>query len=208
MPIVAGDIVSISVFGRVYGQRIIMTRNYQVNTATSGGDTRTQLQAIGNQYKSVGQVVEAYLGLMPEQYQGDVVRSQVIYPVRSSFVDVQMTNTGTIDTPEALNQSAAGITLQTPKAGRSQRATIHIGPLPVDSVQSGTLTAGYVTLLNTLGARFLTQLSTTGPGAVAMTPIIYHRNGDGPLQKSDPVTGYSVNDELRTMRRRVVGRGI
>jgi len=209
MPVVAGDILSLSVYGRIFNQRILMVRNYQCAQSSTGADTRTQLLAIGAAYKAVGGVVEKYLACLPDQYFCDLVRAQVVYPVRSTFADTQVSLSGTVSGEKALNQSAAAITLQTAKAGRSQRATIHLGPLSDISIaEDGAVTPGYVTLMNTLGAQLIQNVVSSGPGACTLTPIIYHRNGDGPLAKSDIVNAWTANDELRTMRRRVVGRGI
>lgn len=197
------DIVLASYRGTCLGQRIILTTTWRVSTPTVGSSTVTQdLQTIGDTMGAADStgIGYAYINCMPNNYALQALRVQAIYPTRSAYVNITQSYTGLQAEDTDITTSAGVITLKTDKAGRSQVANKHIGPVAQANFSNGNVGSSLRDLMTTLAGKLRNNLVTTG-GPI-LTPVIYHRDGDGPAAKYTDITQYIVQVTLRTMRRR------
>lgn len=101
---------------------------------------------------------------------------------------------------------AAVLTIRTQKAGRNQVSNKHIGPLPSDGYDIGRVSPTLLTPLEILADNLRTALGT--PDGGIYQPVIYHKSGGGPGDNVDVLHSAVVQQQIRTMSRRTVGRGI
>jgi len=202
----AGDIVQITFRSTCLGSRIMLTHYYRLNNSVSGSDKdflTSLLNALDpDNPETPG---EYYRNCLPSNTVMQEVRGQIIYPVRTAYHSFFFSLQGNWPAVATTTNTAAALTLKTNKAGRSQKATKHIGPLAPDAQTAASLSGTYSAAVGSL-ADSLGQSITLGGGAIC-TPIIYHKNADGPANKYDVVTGRYVNPYVRVMRRRTLGLG-
>lgn len=206
-----GDLFLVTAFGSVFGQRIMLTHNYELTTVNMNvlvSDIETSIiKQVRGGAGGTNVLEGAYLALLPADYTLDFWQAQIIGPNR--FVPVTV-NRGTVGThasgTEASNQAAV-ITLRTDKAGRNQVSNKHIGPIPQGATvqNNGLVQAAYDALLTTLKTGLLSTLTDVNYGA-SWRPVINHHTK--PIISSDPLTSGLNGTTLRTMRRRTVGLGI
>lgn len=208
MPLALNDIVLVAFRGTCLNQRILFTQFYRVSQPASGSITVVQdLQGIAAAQDGTSDqpLLYNYLGCMANNYVCNAVRVQRVYPTRSVAIDVTRSLTGAnTETTDATNLAGV-VTLRTAKAGRSQVSNKHIGPLPGGSFTQGNLRPSYQTDLGDLGNAIISPLVTTGFST--LTPIIYHRGGDGPSAKYDDMISMLVQTTVRTERRRTLRVG-
>lgn len=207
MPVNSGDIILVSVFGRCFGQRIMLTHHYRASGAGAPTvPTSAGLDAILDVLGPGGDVDlrAAYLACLPPDYEVDFARAQVVWPTRSAFVTSEGWdgNGGNASGTESSNQTGV-ITLRTENAGRDQISNKHIGPLPSAAQVNGFLSDPYEALLSTLANKLL-QAFIVDDIDLTLTPVIYHRNKE---PRYNALVGKRINDTVRTQRRRTVGLG-
>lgn len=210
MPINQGDLVQLTFVGRWEQQVIMLTHFLKCRTPPTGSQpTSAALQDLITKVApaNIGELGSCYLDCLPDNYTLRIITAQKIYPAREVLQSQAMSIVGTWPTAEALTGNNAGvITLRTDKAGRSQVSNKHIGPLPSDAMAIGNVTGAWNIKANVLGEALINPISPVAP--VAYDPIIYHKNGDGAVQKSDLIASYALQTTVRVMRRRTVGLGI
>lgn len=199
-------IVQVSLLGRCFGQRIILTHFYRADdasppSATIVGDLTELLSEIGA--GGTAPWTDQYRQCLPQQYTLEEKRAQLIYPTRSVYVQVAVNQNGAHEEPATVANDAAALTLRTDKGGRRQVATKHIGPVPDNVNAQGLIIVAYRTLLTALGTAMMNPLVITTTGQT-LIPVIYHR---GQLTASDDITSVRVGIQSRVQRRRTVGLG-
>lgn len=208
MPLAMNDIVMLAFRGTCSNQRILFTQFYRVSQPASGSITVVQdLQGIAAAQDGTSDqpLLYNYIGCMANTYTCNAVRAQRVYPTRSVAVDVARSLAGANTQAAEATNLAAVITLRTAKAGRSQVSNKHIGPLPNGSYTLGNISTSYQTDLGDLGNSIIAPLVTAGFST--LTPIIYHKNGDGPAAKYDDMISMVVQTTARTERRRTLRIG-
>lgn len=210
MDAAVGDQVILTAFGTWAGERIMMVRGYRI-TATNAGITTDLANATLIKYVRAGALgLDAYesdyLACLPPQYTLDFWRSQIVRPVRTVPIDFLRAAPGTHAEDTETGNQAAVITFRTAFSGRRHVSNVHIGPIPQGPLtqDNGLVTAAYKSLLDTLATNMLNSFSDLATG-LTFEPSIFHKPF-GPLLY-DKITTQVVQNELRTMRRRTVGRG-
>lgn len=204
MGLAVGDIMLMQVRGTVNGQQTITNFTYRVSGMTTinsvVGDLDNYLAALDNDPTSI---YAGLLACLPLNWGCDFLVAQQISPIRSVARKIVPMNTGGGRTHCNFQQSNGVITRETDLAGRSQISTLHVpGIADLDAVD-GETTVGYAPLLNTLADRSI--LSVGYVGVPTLTPVIYHK---GKVPNFNAITIAFSQPTVRTMRRRVVGRGI
>lgn len=204
MALFLNDKVLVTIKGRCYGQRILLTNTYRVaQTGAPLESANLQLGQLNEQIANAagGSVLDAYRACLQGDYLSLEVISQVIAPVRTAYRSDIHTRLGQGGPGTVANDSAA-VTLRTARAGRNQRSTKHIGPVPDGVSQSGLLMLPFKALLSTLGQSLATPIQIVANG-LTFTTIVYHRGSN----TYDDVEGWIVGDQSRVQRRRTVGVG-
>jgi len=198
------DICLLTVKGRCYGQRIILTQPYRVSTVGAPGENaNVQLGYLAAGWNSVDPTSPFvhYMGCLSGDYQSLSIKTQVIHPVRLAYREDVQVSLGMGGAGTVANDSAA-VTLRTDLAGRKEIATKHVGPIPDDFSINGVLTEVAKTRLVAFGSA-IRQTITSATSVIKFTPIIFHRAD----KTWTDITGYVIGEQGRVQRRRTVGLG-
>lgn len=207
MSLAVDDVVEVSFRGTLYGQRILTVLHYAVVTATAGS-TIDQLQTIAaslNASTGSQDPVGKMLALQSNDYTLDAIRTQVVSPQRSIYVQVANGNSGLVGDIAATPNIALSITKRGFEGGRKSIGRLQLAGVPSINISQGKWDV--VGLAGALGD-FVTALknSFTPAGlAVTITPVIF--NPTAPAPHYQAIWSWTVNDEVRTMHRRTLFLG-
>lgn len=201
-------IVEIVFVGKYAEQTTMSMFHYVVPAGTAISDGRAYLGLLNTQVQTVGGLFDKYTSVLPTAWTGLYLQFQWIYPTRyARYIDSSVLGAGGQAEGDGLPSSAAAALTKRSDdvAGRHGHGTLHMPAVPqgyCDVTLSNLVTAG-VTAYQTLGTQMCVDL--TPPSAPAARPAIYSRGSPG---LSGLVETCIPERTIRTMRRRVVGRGI
>lgn len=201
---VVGQKYLVTFKGTLDAQQIRTTWWYQLSAVT-GTPTTSQVESSMNTIlQAAGSLCDLYAAVAPGNYILDTVAVQCVEPTRVRGQEFLSGINGTSDDNNAPG-TAVVITLMGDLSGRSHQCTKHIPSSTggADIIQ-GFTSAAYFALLQNLANGAVLPITGIAPGYTA-SPII--RNGPGNAQVT-PITTGMARSTVRTMRRRVVGRGI
>jgi len=208
MPLDVSDIIQVTYRSTWAAQRILMVRHFVVNTTTSTASVLADLSDIAEiaADSSPGTIFNTLQAALPSNVQIDTVRAQRIYPNRTAFVDQVVDLPGGNANDADAGNVAAVITLRTELGGRDQISNVHVGPVPGNVFTEGFINPTYLTTLDALKTALLSGLLTDAPGNIGLKPVVFHSKKVPPTW--DQLLTGTVQQTLRTMSRRTVGRGI
>jgi len=203
MPIpLASQIVECTVVGRQAGQMIMNTYHYYTNGDPIPG-TLAWAAAAAADWSALTAGRADFMAMFNPLYEVRSVSVQLIWPTRYArgpFIQtppVAGTRAGTI-TPPGTQWSATTLTDAT---GASSHGGNRYAGLNVADTDLGEITGAFGIVANDGVAPLYTDIALQG---VALTPLVYNRNDP---ESSNPIANFIIEDQIRTMRRRVVGRG-
>lgn len=206
--ITSGSVIEVTFNSTVGGQVCLSLFHYRVNAGasiTDGGAYLTQFLADIN--AGTNDLKTAYLDAASSDLVLQLLTAQAITPTRftRSEAGPGVNNQGIIVSPALPPATSGAITKRSAsQVGRHARGTLHMPGVPTSFNAGGVLTqlgrAGY----DALGAALATVITVTG-NAATLTPVIFNRTSP---EDSIPVDQGISQTNLRTMKRRVVGRGI
>lgn len=206
MPVTAvvGQKYLVTFKGTLDGQQIRTTWWYQLSAVTGVPTTAQVESSINTILSAAGSLADLYAAVAPANYTLDSIAVQCVEPVRVRGQDFPNGLNGTAGDCNAPG-TAVVITLQGDLSGRSHQCTKHIpASTDVGDIAAGFCIGPYFTKLQNLANGAVLPITGLAPGYTA-SPII--RNGPGNAQVTPIITG-AAKSTIRTMRRRVVGRGI
>lgn len=209
MATAVGDIYEVAAVGRCFSQRIILTHHYRLNAINPDVSEYAASISLLNAVRDGGgggDILESlYLDCLPNNYELQYWRCQLISPVRFAYVSANRNVTGTNATQAQTANLHGAITLRSSRAGREQHGTKKIGPCPdgIDVMNNGVFDAGYIAKLDLLGGSLVSDAVDALLGAT-WNPVIYNRSL-APYY-SLALTWFTA-PEVRTMHRRTVGVG-
>lgn len=206
MPLAVSDIIQVTAFGLKDLQNVLNTWHFRCITAPSTGTEAANLFALIDHIfdDPGGTYFDAYLALMPDDYTLQSVRAQRVTPNRTAYAERLVVTAGTgvgvaIDTSNmtwvVIKQSAL--------AGRRGKGTQHLLLQSHEWMTNGLLNNNGAAARQTY-ADLLDNQQSPVPGGVYQ-PVIYHPNFS---PNFSDITHATIKQEIRTMRRRTVGRGI
>lgn len=203
----AGDILEATIVGSSAGQTTLSVLHYRLAVITpQDGVTLANLINADLNSALPSCLIAAYADCCADNFSINSLILQWIYPVRyARLVYSAVITDGTVANGSFPPAVASALTKRSDMAGRSKQGTLHMPGVPNDFVINGLLTAGAISFYNQLGAIVRDVVNVPGGGGSDLFPIIYHRQS--PAASAD-ITSVSVQSTSRTMRRRVVGRGI
>lgn len=206
MPLTVGDTVQISYSGRCFNQRILFTHNFRVSETTSSAPATEITLDIAEFFSDAANPLrEKYLACLPPQYTLDEVRAQVLYPLRLPYASVPLGVPGEGQDAAETTNLAACFTLHTALTGRDQIAVSHIGPISSVHAASGVWTASILGALIDLADECTNTYAITA-ALTTLVPVVLHKGANANPRYHD-VVGFRIQQTVRTMRRRTVGRG-
>lgn len=204
-PVAANSILEVTLIGNLASQTTLTLLHYKTVTAISDGDSaiNTVNANINNALPSC--LVAYYLACCGAGFDLLAVRYQWIYTVRylARTIPAVLTS-GTAGSTALPPGVAVAITKQAQTSGRKNRGTVHMPGVPLDAVTDGSLSPGAgLTAYVNLGKEI--EVPQPIGGGTFAAPVIYQRSS--PIN-SQQVIQTIVQTNVRTMSRRVVGRGI
>lgn len=205
MGLVVNDIIAVTFKGEYDGQQIRNTFHYRCLTPGSSATAESDLLAVANDFASsvVNPLTSKMLDCQVSTMNWNGVTAQRVYPTRSIGMTHAAVFHGPVGGDGMPANSAIVLTKRTTTAGRMGTGSLHMTAIPsmwiVKSENSNM--APYQALAD----QMLPQYTVT---AVTLTL------DPGLFNPSRPPTFFSKlfdvfpNKEVRTMRRRTVGRGI
>lgn len=199
-----GDKILVSYVGEMFGQRLLSTFWYQVNTLVGAPNTTTFANALHTFLNAAGGMREKFLACCPPQYNLVATWVQTIEPtrvVKSIYLEAQV---GTYAQDANTANLAGVISRRGGLANRKNQSSLHVPMANLDpDMSGGTLSAGQLAALEDLSAVVILQAPLSGVGTAF--PII--RNGTG-IGDVSPILFAAPQDSVRVMRRRTLRVGI
>lgn len=208
MSVNINDLFQVRAIGECFGQRIMLTHHYYVYNVFGAPAESTTTTELLDEIRAAGggDVWETLLrAVMPIEWNLVRWEAQKIKPVRYVFQSVTRAVAGThAGTTDTANQSAS-LCFTTALAGQSQKSIKKIGPIPQGAAtqDAGLLTAAYKVLLAALGNGMLQPI--VGALGTEWHPCVPHPL---PVGSFTELQSFTVEDTIRGMSRRTVGRGI
>jgi hypothetical protein len=203
-----GDKFLLTLVGGLYGQRIMSTFWYRLNSVTgvvSEIDANDEFRAL---VVGAGNLVEKYLACCPPEYDLDFVWGQFIAPVRyAKRVTATGAEPGTFDTAAHTANLAATITRRSGFATRQSVGSLHVPIGDTETaIENGLITAGLTIALDALADEML-DVQVTATGSVNWVGII-NNQPTSDATKYETMTETFPQETVRVMRRRTVRLGI
>lgn len=206
MGLLNNDIVQLSWRGTIFGQRVLMVRNFLVLGDYNAATTVAQdLDDIKANVAPAGafDITTSYLACLPAQYTLNELRAQRLKAVRSAIRSTTFAFTiGTNANPATVPSDSGAITFRTALAGRTQVGVVKIGPLPDAASANGFLTNAQLALHSALATKLLTNFAPAGSGSV-IVPVVVGKS----LLNPSALTSAVPEVTSRVITRRTVGRG-
>jgi len=206
MPLAVSDIVRVTVGGEKDGQSILNIFDFQVTTAPSTGTPGENIEALLQHLwnSTTGTWHDTWLACLPDDYLLRLVRGQRIAPTRSAYVENLIVSPGTIAADQMQTANLTWVFIkQTELAGRRGRGTTHMLLPATTWMLNGNLDTNGAAERDLL-VNLVDDQVTVAAGGVYV-PVIFHPNFSPNFSR---ITHATEKTEIRTMRRRTVGRGI
>lgn len=194
--------------GLCFGQRIINTFGYQVTALTGAEKPVDEFSQAFWADADWADFKDDFLNCLPEDYTLMEAWLQYIYPFRVRKSVLEVDENGAIAAP-ALVQSQASISRHAVEASRRSNGGIRL-IMPEGSAYStqGMITNTHKTTLGILALEMDDQIGITVDGSsYTLSPVIIHPGATPGSYSATRVVATNVQDQLRTQRTRVVGRG-
>lgn len=204
VPMTVGDIVSITIQGRLDGQTTMNVLHYKLTSLGSLTEFPTWAVALGTKLNTAAELSSFYTDACSENLTDLFYRIQKIYPTRLVQAVINLSPSEGQIVESALPPGDQGsLTKRGIVAGRHSIGGIRMPALPITANEIGYLSGAQVALYDILCTYLAAPITTVTIGT--LTPIIFNRTGPG---TSVDVATVSTEATIRTLRRRVVGRGI
>lgn len=205
IPMTVNDIISLTAVGRLYSQTTMTVLHYRLTSVGSlplfNGWASSLLTTLNT--PTIG-LTAFYTRCLSEDWTAGQWWIQKIHSTRLVKVAGNMSpSVGGIGESALPPGVAASITKRAAVAGRNAVGGIRLPALPVTSNEAGYMSTAQELIMADLCIQLQAPITTVSIGT--LTPIIYNRlNPTSSLE----VVNCTVETTLRTMKRRVVGRGI
>jgi len=206
MPLAVNDIIQMTVGGLKDEQNILNIFYFRCTTAASTGTPAENLLSLSEHLwdDAVGIWYNAWLNCMPDDYTLQFTRFQVVAPTRGAYSEQLQVYAGTIDVSPIETANLSWVFLkQSELAGRRGVGPTHMLLPSMLWAANGKLTSeGEAARAALRGV--IPNVVTVAAGGV-YEPVIYHPGFSPNWTRISHVT---QKQEIRTMSRRTVGRGI
>jgi len=197
-----GDIIRLTIIGEYELSVVMNVMHYKVVGVAGTGATLTQIM---NGW--LADVKTDYLAAMNNGYNLTGVKAQIIAPIVSDPIEavVAPPEPGVVAGDGMPGYIAAVISLRTGIADRSHRGRIFLPARSESDSNGSTLNAGAITDITTLATTLLGPLTE---GVAPNTSDIQLAVWSELLFAGTAVDSFLVRSQLKSQRRRMVGRGI
>jgi len=204
MPVAVGDIVQTTLVGSLFGQTIMNTFHYGMETVTGAPTQLAVANEILTKYAVAGGFYDKFLGCCPDNYTLEQVWVQFVLDTRyRKRVSIQGLP-GTFAGSAATANTAAVISRFGAAANRRNQGSVHIAcGSDTTWMNLGVLTVPFINALGQFEPYLFSPLTLATLGT--LQPVLIH--GTSKLN-AIPLIGATTQDTSRVMRRRTVRLGI
>lgn len=205
IPAAVGQIYAVNFELVMFGQRLLNTFKYRLDTLPVAASTKQVCDAANTALQTINNLKDKYLNAVPTQVLLNNIVIQTIYPTRARREVYALSQSGlwlgaAIVANTAISIERFGETATRHSIGRVQ---LPASNQSVD-VNNGVLqAAGYITALNNFKTQMLAQLMLAAPVGT-LTPVLVRSPVDGNYEY---LNGTTLQLTSRVMRRRTVGVG-
>lgn len=190
-----GDILAVTLKGRLFGQRTNNTFHYYVPTVAAG-QTFTEFFSQWNvDFETL------WSNFVSEDWTGDIVTIRRLGANATRGIDFGIDWVGQVASPSLPPSTAAVISRWTYGPGPKSRGRIFIAGVPTSAHLEGELTNAAMALLTILAEQIDDEV--TDPGDFAAEPVLLNR----PTLTVQTLDGVTARSILRQQRRREIGVG-
>lgn len=204
MPIPVGSIVQVTFEYEHFSQRLMNVTHWRVEDGGTLSEP-SEVQAIADWFGNTalaGRPANLLLGLIPSTCSIMRTRAQVISPARTAFRERAAGDAGLRDASKSANFDAV-VTKRTDFSARWAQGNFYLPGIAGTDMDDGELLNTYKDDIET-GLSWLKNTATLGVGQPTLIPVIFRRSDN----TSTPITSIVVQDQVRVMTRRTVGRGV
>jgi len=204
-PLVTGMLVQTTLVGEQSGQRVLNGFTYVAEKLTGAPTVDDLYEFIRDQVWGTGAASwqDTFLSCCPSDYELEFTDVQVFHPDRLVKARYNVALPGNGEDPAKLSCISPVYLRRGDLGTRRDISTLHMPAIENEFFANGLLTAPMVALLEDF-LPFLTMAHTSASGEIRIRPCIYHRDYQFAYSL---ITQAHVQPQVRTMRRRVVGRG-
>jgi hypothetical protein len=200
------DVLRVTYFGTLMGQRILNVFKLRVKTAPGGTDIFVQLNNIASKLADTvtGPALPLWVPLVGGAFSFDKVRVQRFWPDRTIFGEVLIAQNGTNANQPTLPNVAMSVEKRTHVAGRKGIGRVQIAGMPASEYTDGLWTTAAQTDAGTAFQFLKGDFTVTADGGVYRWCLF----SGAPIPENDDIIDVQPKPEVRDMRRRTVGLGI
>lgn len=198
------DIIETVFRGRVNGQVTMSLFHHQYTSDIALVDGVGVLDELFAKMVATGGLYARYRNCLSSDWNNGIVTLQKITGTRYRKLEYIPTNReGAVASAALPPATACCLTRQAAIAGRGSVGTLHMPAVPNTFAEEGLTTVAADTAYGLLATQLAAVITLTAGGN--FNPVIFHR----PSPANSPfVALVALQETIRTMRRRVVGRGI
>jgi len=140
MALAPGDVIRLTVFQRLYSQRVLTVLHMRVTVpATPGFGEFEELQELAQQWADPAQnpLIDDWRGLVVEDLEFEAVRVQKIFPTRSIYAQGTMGFPGQVVQSAKTPNIAASIEKRTSRPGRRGIGRVQMAGVPEGNIVAG-----------------------------------------------------------------------
>ena len=207
-PISGGAILQVTRYCTINDQAVETVRCYQLPIGNDISDGNAFLIALANAIDMTG---AGWGGLMTDNQSEDVInisyKAQAIYPQRYAYASLITAHTTGGAGGDAMPQNLAFvITCQGDYPGRHNVGNVHLTGFQDSQTSEGFIVPGFLGIMSNIAVALTNTLFVqSGNDSAQVYPVILNRAAPS---TSQPITHATVQETVRTMRSRTVGRGI
>lgn len=205
VPTTTGDIYEVRLRGMHDNQQVMSVLHYIYDPHGETITVEGACEGLNNALKTADDLMNKYYIVLNHEYVGEQTEIQRIYPDRSVYYSFDPFGANGLSEGDGLPPgNSVAVTKRSDLAGRSKVGGVRVPAVSVGDVVEGRLTELAATGYGNFALKLLVH-QPIGFGDAEMLPIILHRAS--PIL-SAPLTQVLVQTAVRTMSRRVLGRGI
>lgn len=185
------------------GQMVLNVLHYFVNTISGEPDLAAVASDVVTQWKAAGKLLNLMWDVQTENIQFLGVRAQIVAPTRRAyFWLVRVDGDGPDKEGDSLPvNSTIAITKRSDAIGKNKRGDFYVGGVDQSLIEGSMVTDAGFQKFELLADEIENVVTTAN---ATLYPMIYH----GPTGSfADWLMDAYAHREVRTMRRRTVGRG-
>lgn len=202
-PLQQNSIIAVTAWQLYQGQLLLNVNHYQFQDLAQAPDYRVEMNALLADLNAVGSLAERMADACHEDWELTRLTAQPVFPVRLASQELAVNRAGAKPGTAAPSNVAGVITKHTDLATRYGIGSWHQGGLRAVDVENGVIANDLDTDLTNIGIQVNAARDGTNPNV--FVAVLWNINTPNRVTE---ITGTSVRDTSRVMRRRTLRVGV